>query len=209
MYDMQCLQLLPRMTLPYFCYSTWLWPFLGSLSSFFPQLHSTEVSWVWELLLSSLIIAERCKLGVFKLSSMITSMLAIIEFFLIYSFLHKCVIFSRALDLSFKRINQVYQVKSSTTTKMYFIPLRLWTLAGPIRSMCSNSNGLDVWTSLMDRCLDFTCLPIWHDPHILFSIFLNFGKRRTASHLEIFSICLWLACPNCRCHKSTLFIFTL
>ena len=119
------------------------------------------------------------------------------------NFLHKWIILSAASNLSFRRTTQVYRVKSFNTTRMYFIPPKLWTLAEPIRSICSNSKGLDVWTSLIDGCLAFTCLPIWHGPQILFSIFSNFGKPKTTSHLEIFSIYLWLACPNCWHHRST------
>ena len=83
-----------------------------------------------------------------------------------------------------------------------------------MRSMCNNSRGLEVWTSITDGCLDFICLPIWHGPHMHFSIFSNLGKpimgkTITTSHMEIFSNCLWLACPNRWCHKSTWLIFEL
>ena len=38
----------------------------------------------------------------------------------------------------------MYLVKSSTITKMYLFPPRDSVLVGPIRSRCSNSNGLEV-----------------------------------------------------------------
>ena len=107
----------------------------------------------------------------------------------------------RSIWLGFKKNDQVYLVKSSTTTMMYLFPPIDSILVGPTRSRCSSSKGLDVAYVWVLRCFAFVCFPNWHSPHTTLLTLLSFGIPSNDSCLDTIDRCLQLACPILWCHR--------
>ena len=114
----------------------------------------------------------------------------IFMFFSFCSLVHKVSMCSGASDLDLRRMTQVYLVKSSHTTMICLFPPRDSVLVGPMRSKCSNFNGLDVVDVWVSGCLAFVCFPSWHGPHSTLFTLLSFGIPKTYSCLDTIERCL-------------------
>ena len=90
---------------------------------------------------------------------------SIFRLFSLCNLVYKTSMCSGASNLDHRRMTQVYLVKSSTTTMMYLFPTRDSVLVGPIRSICTSSNGLDVADVWVPRCWALVCFLSWHGPH--------------------------------------------
>src|ERR1043165_5531951 len=76
---------------------------------------------------------------------------------------------------------QEYLEKSSTITKAYTLPPKLFVLDGPKRSMCNNCSGLVVDTTFLDLKDDFVCFPFWQASQSLSLTKFLLGKQMTRS----------------------------
>ena len=131
--------------------------------------------------------------SIYEFSNSLPWSLRIRSIFRLFSFcnlVHKASMWLGASNLDHRKMTQVYLVKSSTTTKMYFLPPRDSILVGPIRSKCRSSNGLEVTDVWVPGCLAFICFPRWHGPHTTLLILLSFGIPKTDSCLDTIERCL-------------------
>ena len=94
-----------------------------------------------------ILFAKIRKNGILKFFSMITLILthlSMLQFFSFFNLMHKFLKESNVSNFSLKKHTQVNLKKSSTQTKMYLLPIILSNCIEPTRSICKNSNTLEV-----------------------------------------------------------------